>query len=208
MAKLITITLTSIGSSNGTSFDIYTDADSYASPVATAVTQSVLLAGYTVTVPDAASLLKFTSGAPCGLQPVAGLSITGLAPAATPTPTPTVTPTATPAFITPTPTPTTTPTPTPTATPIPAVNVGGKYVIQGFLANICSGTPAPTLYVSQDDYDVSTIFGMFDGMRFFYNPTLTTPVNDMVYIFDVDFVITRPINSAGIAGPTAGTDQC
>jgi len=209
MPKPVTLTLSSIGSGNGTSFSIYTDADGYVTPIATSVTESALLAGYVIpNVPDAATAVKVQGSIACGLQPVAGISITGLGPTPTPTPTATPTPTPTPLIITtPTFTPTPTPSPTPTQTPIPAVSVGGKYVIQPFLANICAGTPAPTLYVSQDDYDASTISGMFDGMRFFYNATLTTPVNDMVYIFDVDYVITRPINSAGIAGPTAGTDQ-
>jgi hypothetical protein len=208
MSKLVTITLTSIGSSNGTSFDIYTDADSYASPVATAVTQSLLLAGYTATVPDAATLLKFDAGSPCGKQPAAGLSITGLAPAATPTPTPTVTPTATPVFVTPTPTPTATPTPTPTATPVPVAFLNNTIVLRTTLIGICGATPEANLYCTQDDYDVWNINGIFDGMRLYYDAALTIYVNDMSYAFDTNYAITRPINSVGELGSIQGVPQC
>ena len=148
MAKLVNLTLTSIGNQNGTSFAIYTDADSYASPVASAVTASDLLAGYAVSVPNAATLLKVSGSATCGLQPVAGISITSLIATATPTPTPTPTPVivVTPTF-TPTPTATATPTPTPTPAYISVGTfnriAGGSCAIPGTLEIFLDSTDYP-----------------------------------------------------------------
>lgn len=124
------IDLSSVGSSNSSSFSIYSDADGYTTPIVTGVSSSSLLSGYyTSVIPTDATKLKFKSNDLCGLQPVAGIDIQGFptpTPEPTYTPTPTPTPTSTPT-ITPTPTVTPTPTATPTPTPIPP-NVSYRYV--------------------------------------------------------------------------------
>jgi hypothetical protein len=210
MPKSVTLTLSSIGTSNGTSFSIYTDADGYVTPIATSVTASDLLSGYSLpNVPDAATLIKVQGSISCGLQPAAGITITGLAPTNTPTPTPTVTPTPTPVVVsTPTPTPTPTVTPTPTPTSIPAVSVANKIVLQTTLTNICGGTAAPTLYMRQSDYDVYVLNGIQQGMILYYNALLDNPVQDRDFAYDIDFSITRPISSTGVLGDNSTIPQC
>jgi hypothetical protein len=112
MSKFVLITLTSVGSSNGNSFNLFSDVDNYAAPFESNVLKSALLTGYTsYIVPDFTTKIKVQSVlGGCGLQPVSGITIAG----PTPTPTSTVTPTVT---STPTVTPTVTVTSTPTVTP-------------------------------------------------------------------------------------------
>jgi len=104
----ITITLTSVGSGLGP-FDLYTDDDGYANPIAQGLSAAVLVNGYICSVvPDTATIIKISSvgGHKTSISlPIEGLSTTQLP---TPTPTPTVTPQSTPGA---------TPTPTPTVTP-------------------------------------------------------------------------------------------
>jgi hypothetical protein len=60
----VLITATSIGGNAGP-FDIYQDFDSYATPVATGITRSQILSGYTVTVNDAATIVRLISSGIC-----------------------------------------------------------------------------------------------------------------------------------------------
>jgi hypothetical protein len=60
----VLITATSIGGNAGP-FDIYQDFDSYATPVATGITRSQILSGYTVTVNDAATIVRLISSGTC-----------------------------------------------------------------------------------------------------------------------------------------------
>lgn len=120
MSQQTTITLTTIGPNNSSTFDIYSDVDNYTLPFETNISSSSLLLGYNTTnVPEGTSKvkLKSTSGS-CDFEPVLGITIQSITqPTHTPTPTPSPTPTPLPP--TNTPTPTSTPTPTPTATPLP-----------------------------------------------------------------------------------------
>ena len=89
MSKYVLITLTSVGSSNGNSFNLFSDVDNYATPFESNVLKSALLTGYTsLVVPDSTTKIKVQSVlGGCGLQPDNGISIQGM----TPTPTPTTT---------------------------------------------------------------------------------------------------------------------
>jgi hypothetical protein len=60
----VLITATSIGGNAGP-FDIYQDFDSYVTPVATGITRSQILSGYTVTVNDAATIVRLISSGTC-----------------------------------------------------------------------------------------------------------------------------------------------
>ena len=100
-----------IGSDQGNSFTIKSDADGYSASLGT-FTMAQLVAGYTLTnVPDTATILRVIANSSSCLTTFVNLPIQGLIP--TPTPTPTATP------VGPTPTPTATPTATPTETPTP-----------------------------------------------------------------------------------------
>ena len=101
MAKTVNIKLSSsTGSSTGPTFDLFSDANSYASAFESGVSKTTLMGvgGYTSTVvPDAATIIRVKSTGTCTTYD----DYTLTAPTATPTPTPTAT---------------ATPTPTPTAT--------------------------------------------------------------------------------------------
>lgn len=116
MSKYVLITLTSVGSSNGNSFNLFSDVDNYAAPFESNVLKSALLTGYTsYVVPDNTLKIKVQSVlGGCGLQPQNGISIQAMTPTPTSTVTPTITPTNT---VTPTVTVTSTTTVTPTVTP-------------------------------------------------------------------------------------------
>lgn len=127
--KAVTIQTTNIGSTLGNTFSIFTDADSYTTPIETGITSTQLNAGYTsLVVPNTATKIKLYGSAVCGKLPINGQTIGDIPPTPTPTPTNTTTPTNT---VTPsiTPTHTTTPTPTVTPTTTPAVlnYNGGKF---------------------------------------------------------------------------------
>lgn len=65
MAQSIIITLTLAGSDTGP-FDLFTDADGYASPFASGISKASLTAGYLSTViPDAATIIKVVSKGLC-----------------------------------------------------------------------------------------------------------------------------------------------
>ena len=128
MSKNVLITLTSVGSSNGNTFNLFSDVDNYATPFESNVLKSALLTGYTsYVVPDNTLKIKVQSVlGGCGLQPLDGITIAAPTPTPTSTVTPTVTstPTVTPTVtvtstttVTPTVTPTNTITPTVTSTP-------------------------------------------------------------------------------------------
>ena len=71
--KTILITTSYIGYSNSSTFSIYTDSDSYATPIETGITQIQLNAGYTTSlVPDNATKIKLYSNSYCGYQPIDG----------------------------------------------------------------------------------------------------------------------------------------
>jgi hypothetical protein len=93
MSFLTKITLTTAGSSTGP-FDIYQNSDNYATAVATGVTKSDLVAGYTISVNDTTTSVLVQSLGLCNTSNIT-LPISGF-PTSTPTPTPTLTPTASP----------------------------------------------------------------------------------------------------------------
>jgi hypothetical protein len=64
MAQTVLVTLTVAGADTGP-FNIYTDADGYTVPVATNVPKASLLAGYSVTVPDLATIIQVKSTGVC-----------------------------------------------------------------------------------------------------------------------------------------------
>ncbi len=64
MAQTVLVTLTVAGADTGP-FNIYSDADGYSVPVAIGVSKASLLAGYNVTVPDAATIIKVQSTGVC-----------------------------------------------------------------------------------------------------------------------------------------------
>lgn len=109
---LVTITLSYAGISTGP-FDLYTNVDGFVTPVDTNVPKSSLVAGYTISVSDLATIIRVQSSGYC--TNYIDLDISGI-PSPTPTTTPTQTPTPT-VTETPTSTPTETPTNTPTITP-------------------------------------------------------------------------------------------
>ena len=111
---LVTITLSYAGISTGP-FDLYTNVDGFVTPVDTNVPKSSLVAGYTITVSDLATIIRVQSSGYC--TNYIDLDISGI-PSPTPTTTPTQTPTPT---VTETPTNTPTVTPTTTETPTPTV---------------------------------------------------------------------------------------
>ena len=134
--KAVIIQTTYIGSTLGNTFSIFTDADSYTTPIETGITSTQLNAGYTtLLVPDLATKIKLYGSAICGKLPINGETIGAIPPTPTPTPTPTntVTPTITPTnTVTPTITPTNTV--TPTVTPPPAV-----FTTSGLTTNLDAG---------------------------------------------------------------------
>jgi len=146
MSKYVLITLTSVGSSNGNSFNLFSDVDNYATPFESNVLKSYLLTGYTsLVVPDSTTKIKVQSvTGGCGLQPDNGISIQAMTP--TPTPTNTVTPTVTP---TNTITPTTTATPTNTVTPtVTVTNTVTPTVTPSVTATSVTPTLTPTSTVT------------------------------------------------------------
>ena len=60
----VLVTLTTAGSSTGP-FDIYSNSDSYAVPLVSGVSKATLLAGYVVSAPDDATILRITSTGTC-----------------------------------------------------------------------------------------------------------------------------------------------
>jgi hypothetical protein len=96
--KAVKITTTFIGVSNSGTFSIYTNADSYASPVETGITKIQLNAGYTsLVIPNTATKIKLYSNSFCGALPTDGETIVPyIQPSPTPTPTGTPIPTPTP----------------------------------------------------------------------------------------------------------------
>jgi len=112
----VTITLTLAGTNLGP-FDLYTDADNFATPIVQGLSVGQLTAGYTCTiVPDTATIIRVQSTGVC--DNYIDLPIYGL-PLPTPTPTPVVTPTSTPVV-----------TPTPTSEPLPTLTASsGLYTV-------------------------------------------------------------------------------
>jgi len=99
MAKTVNIKLSSsTGSSTGPTFDLFSDANSYASAFESGVSKTTLMGvgGYTSTVvPDAATIIRVKSTGTCTTYDDYTLTAPTATPTATPTPTPTPTPTAT-----------------------------------------------------------------------------------------------------------------
>lgn len=61
MAKTVLITLTTAGADTGP-FDLYSDADGYATPFESGISKAALVAGYTsIVVPDAATIIRVKS---------------------------------------------------------------------------------------------------------------------------------------------------
>jgi hypothetical protein len=77
MAMTATITLSTIGSSNGNFFDLYSDVDNFTVPFEYGVAKTSLVTGYTSTIiPDYSNLIKVksTTGG-CELEPLNGIEI-------------------------------------------------------------------------------------------------------------------------------------
>jgi hypothetical protein len=91
MSFQVTITLTTYGGNTGPLFDLYTDADNYATAFATDVAKADLISGYVATVDSSATVVRCKSKGTC--TNYIDMNITGI-PGVTPTPT--ATPTATP----------------------------------------------------------------------------------------------------------------
>lgn len=74
------ITLTSIGVNNTSTWNIYSNYDSYTTPFITGVTTGELVTGYTAyNIPLGATSLKVESvGSPCGKEPYSGITIGNL----------------------------------------------------------------------------------------------------------------------------------
>jgi hypothetical protein len=74
------IVLTSIGINNTNSWNIYTDVDSYTTPIVTGVTTAQLTSGYTCNnVPLTATSFKvYSVGSPCDKEPYSGITINSL----------------------------------------------------------------------------------------------------------------------------------
>lgn len=64
MSKTVTVQLTTIGANAGP-FDIYSNADLYATAVATGITAATIQTGYNVTVPDATTIISVVSTGAC-----------------------------------------------------------------------------------------------------------------------------------------------
>ena len=65
MSKTVEITLSAAGADTG-SFDIYTDSDTYGTPIVTGVDKASLLSGYvTSLVPDDATIIRVQSNTVC-----------------------------------------------------------------------------------------------------------------------------------------------
>lgn len=154
MAQSILVTL-SFAELDAGPFDLYSNADGYVTPIATGVSKATLLAGYVISVPDAATIIKVQSTGLCTNSKLFTISLTTTTtiyiPPTTTTQFPTTTtqfpttttqfPTTTTQFPTTTTiyTPTTTTTPTTTAPPLAweclgnplgcvFVGTGGSYI--------------------------------------------------------------------------------
>jgi len=187
----VTVTLTSASPATGP-FDLYQNVDGFTVPVATNVSQAAMLGGYTVTVPDNATIIRVQSLGTC--TNFIDIDISGIpsptpteTPTQTPTPTVTETPTQTPTpTVTETPTntptvtntPTTTSTPTvtptntqtPTNTPTITPTSGECYLYEllagGYGSNFtwvnCDGTPGSIYLPNSDTTQVCGKYGTFD----------------------------------------------
>jgi hypothetical protein len=76
-SNVAVITLTSIGANNTSTWNIYSNYDSYTTPFITGVTTAQLLTGYTAyNIPLTATALKVESvGSACGKEPYSGITI-------------------------------------------------------------------------------------------------------------------------------------
>ena len=127
--QTVIVTVSNIGVNAGP----FTITDEVLGVVATNVTSSQLIAGYSITGDSTSTYVLVTSDPPCNTE----LYIYYATP--TPTPTSTLTPTPTPtSTLTPTPTSTLTPTPTNTATPTPTNTATPTPT------NTATATPTPT----------------------------------------------------------------
>jgi len=75
MAQSVLVTLTTAGVDSGP-FNIYSNADGYAVPVATGISRTTMLAGYLVSVPDAATIIKVLSTGVCDTDDFIPISLT------------------------------------------------------------------------------------------------------------------------------------
>jgi hypothetical protein len=97
MAQSVLVTLTTAGVDSGP-FSLYSDADGYAVPIVTGVSKAALLAGYLVSVPDLATIVKVLSTGVCtnfDLIPISATSTSTTTSTSTSTSTSTTTSTTT-----------------------------------------------------------------------------------------------------------------
>lgn len=94
MAQSVLVTLTTAGVDSGP-FSLYSDADGYAVPIVTGVSRAALLAGYLLSVPDAATTIKVLSTGVCTNFDLIPISLTTTTTTSTSTSTTTSTSTST-----------------------------------------------------------------------------------------------------------------
>ena len=95
MSFQVTITLTTYGGNTGPLFDLYSNADNYATAFATDVAKADLISGYVATVDSSTTIVRCQSKGTC--TNYIDMNVSGI-PGVTPTPTVTSTPTSTPLF--------------------------------------------------------------------------------------------------------------
>lgn len=75
MAQSVLVTLSVAGVDSGP-FSLYSDADGYAVPIVTGISRTTMLAGYLVSVPDAATTIKVLSTGACTNYDLIPISLT------------------------------------------------------------------------------------------------------------------------------------
>lgn len=160
MAQTVLVTLTVAGADTGP-FNIYTDADGYTVPVATNVPKASLLAGYSVTVPDLATIIQVKSTGVCTnsyFMPVVTTTTTSTSTSSTSTSTTTTT--------------------TTTLTPI------SLFYSSISVEDVCTTTNTTTIYTSCDPIVANCLFwydaaGTIPADEYFYSNHDTGAVYEM-----------------------------
>lgn len=186
--QTILITVTTIGADA----TLFTISDNVLGVIATNVTPSELISGYTTQCDSTATLITVESNAPCGSIlnipiPVTPTPTVTSTPTVTPTPTVTVTPTET-VSPTPTVTPTETVTPTPTTSlPLPCycfevTNNTGSVIYVGAVG--CNGSSYGAGFNGNTTYQVcANSIGTDPGL------TITKMVIVLLMVWEVTYVL-------------------
>ena len=182
MAKAVNITLTTLGTSMGTNFSLFSNHDGYVSAFETGVSKSSLASGYVSNlVPNDTTTIRVKSTDGLCINTSVDLPISGL-PAVTPTPTVTTTQQV---ILT---------TPTPTPTPLPTLNLN--------LIVISSGSDGATACTnnanSQYTFDVYSEFHQLTDGDTLYLDALGSEVFVGTGGFYSDGSTFGKINSSGL----------